>query len=93
MSFLPDDLKTKHQSIAFPQIFLWLMITTYIAFFNYLSFLNHDHFLTNGFDLGIFDYAAWNNLHGNFFPGLLLVTHLSLPSISNRFYCHLGSSI
>ncbi|NJN94519.1 MAG: DUF2079 domain-containing protein [Anaerolineales bacterium] len=29
--------------------------------------VNHDHFLTNGFDLGIFDYAAWNNLHGNFF--------------------------
>jgi uncharacterized membrane protein len=40
------------------------------VFFSYLSFLNHDHFLTNGFDLGIFDYAAWNNLHGNFFPGL-----------------------
>ena len=40
------------------------MITIYLVFFSYLSFLNHDYFLTNGFDLGIFDYAAWNNLHG-----------------------------
>jgi uncharacterized membrane protein len=80
MSFLPADLKTKRQSIALPQIFLWLMIITYITFFNYLSFVNHDHFLTNAFDLGIFDYAAWNNLHGKFFSGLL-IGHSSLFAI------------
>lgn len=53
------------------------MITTYFVFFSYLSLLNHDHFLTNAFDLGIFDYAAWNNLHGNLFPGLFI----GLPSL------------
>jgi uncharacterized membrane protein len=67
----------KWKALKFPEIFLWLMITTYIIFFSYLSFLNHDSFLTNAFDLGIFDYAAWNNLHGNFFPGLFI----GLPSL------------
>lgn len=53
--------------LTYPLIILGLMIIAYTIFFCYLSFVNHDHFLTNGFDLGIFDYAAWNNLHGNFF--------------------------
>lgn len=64
-------------AIEYAYIFLWLLITTYTGFFSYLSFANHDAFFTNGFDLGIFDYAAWNNLHGNFFPGL----YINLPSL------------
>jgi uncharacterized membrane protein len=63
--------------IEYAQIFLWLLITAYGLFFSYLSIANHNHFLTNAFDLGIFDYAAWNNLHGNFFPGLFI----GLPSL------------
>lgn len=55
------------KELAYPLLILALMIVAYIGFFSYLSFINHDHFLTNGFDLGIFDYAAWNNLHGNLF--------------------------
>ncbi|MBI1881029.1 MAG: DUF2079 domain-containing protein [Chloroflexi bacterium] len=53
------------------------MISVYTLFFSYLSLLNHNHFNTNAFDLGIFDYAAWNNLHGNFFAGLFI----GLPSL------------
>ena len=62
----------KWKDLKYPEIILWLIITTYFVFFSYLSFFYHDHFATNGFDLGIFDYAAWNNLHGNFFPGLYI---------------------
>lgn len=64
-------------AIEYTPIILWLLIITYIAFFSYLSFANHDAFFTNGYDLGIFDYVAWNNLHGNFFPGL----YINLPSL------------
>jgi uncharacterized membrane protein len=58
--------------VEYAKIFLWVLIAIYVLFFSYLSSANHDYFLTNAFDLGIFDYAAWNNLHGNFFPGLLI---------------------
>ncbi len=62
----------KWKDLKYPEIFLGLIITTYIIFFSYLSFLNHDYFATNGFDLGIFDYAAWNNLQGNFFSATFI---------------------
>jgi uncharacterized membrane protein len=77
MNLSLDQSITRRGKIEYAQILLWLLITTYAVFFSYLSFLNHDHFFTNGFDLGIFDYAAWNNLHGNFFPGL----YISEPSL------------
>lgn len=58
---------SKQATLNYPALILGLIVIAYVSFFSYLSFVNHDHFLTNGFDLGIFDYAAWNNLHGNFF--------------------------
>lgn len=65
------------KTIEYPPIFLALLLAGYTIFFSYLSILNHNSFLTNAFDLGIFDYVAWNNLHGNFFPGLFI----DLPSL------------
>jgi uncharacterized membrane protein len=58
--------------IRLATLVLWLMVAGYTLFFSYLSFLNHDYFGTNGFDLGIFDYAAWNNWHGSFFPATFI---------------------
>lgn len=59
---------------------LGLMIAAYVAWFSFVSFRYHDLFLTNGFDLGVFDYIIWNNLHGKFFSAIFIgeKTHLSL---------------
>ncbi len=41
-----------------------LLMVLYICTFATLSFLRHDAFQTEAFDLGIYDHAIWNTLHG-----------------------------
>ncbi len=58
------------------------MLLAYIAFFTWLSCLAHERFWTGGYDLGNFDQAVWNTLHGR----VLRLTNL--PEVSSRLGLH-----
>jgi uncharacterized membrane protein len=58
------------------------MLLVYIAFFTWLSVLAHDRFWTGGYDLGNFDQAVWNTLHGR----ILRITNV--PEVSSRLGLH-----
>lgn len=57
------DLFQRHRSrIALS--FIYLLVFLYITTFAALSLRRHDAFLSGAFDLGIYDQAIWNSLHG-----------------------------
>ena len=57
------DLFRRHRSrIALG--FIFLLIFLYLTTFTAFSLRRHDAFLTTAFDLGIYDQAIWNSLHG-----------------------------
>jgi uncharacterized membrane protein len=47
-----------------PVLLTVITILTYAVFFSWLSILQHNRFVTGGGDLGNFDQAIWNTLHG-----------------------------
>ena len=53
--------------ITFPlwaRVMLWSLILLYVLLFGLISVQRHRAFLTTAFDLGNFDQAIWNTLHG-----------------------------
>ncbi len=61
-------LKTTREFITkHSQLFLWLLITSYVLLFSFLSLKKLDNYAYNVFDLGIFNQVFWNTLHGDWF--------------------------
>jgi uncharacterized membrane protein len=54
----------KHRFSNLPVLLAGVIILTYAIFFTWLSILQHNRFFTGGGDLGNFDQAVWNTLHG-----------------------------
>ena len=50
-----------------PLVLLGVMMAVYVAYFGWFTLRAHDVFLTRAFDLGIYDQAVWNTLHGQWF--------------------------
>ncbi len=50
-----------------PLVVLGVMMAGYVAYLGWFTLRAHDVFLTRAFDLGIYDQAVWNTLHGHWF--------------------------
>lgn len=65
-----------------PTLLVAVMLLVYVAFFTWLSILTHNRFGTGGYDLGNFDQAVWNTLHGR----ILRLTNV--PHADSRLGIH-----
>jgi uncharacterized membrane protein len=48
------------------QIWLWAAILLHCALFSIIGISRHWGYMSNVYDLGVFDQVVWNTLHGNF---------------------------
>ena len=82
-SRLPDDGDNRQCTVRWlPTLVVGASILAYVVFFSWFSILKHDRFLTGGLDLGNFDQAVWNTLHGR----ILRLTNL--PGLVSRLSLH-----
>jgi uncharacterized membrane protein len=59
--------KSKHSTKSYPPPTIWLavgLVLAYALFFSSVAVLRHQSLHSTGFDLGHFDQAIWNTLHG-----------------------------
>lgn len=61
-----------------PLVVLWLMIALYLAYFGWFTLRAYDVFVYQAHDLGIYDQAVWNTLHGRPFRSTLEEPYVSL---------------
>ena len=61
-----------------PLAVLWLMIGLYFAYFSWFTLRAFDVFSYQAHDLGIYDQAVWNTLHGRPFRSTLDEGYVSL---------------
>ena len=54
-----------------PSLVLGLMVALYVAYFGWLTLRAYDHFVDQAYDLGIYDPAIWNTVHGRPFRSTL----------------------
>ena len=63
VSLTNDAFRQRYSRLA--QGLVWMLIVLYILFFASLSIRQHETLQTGAFDLGNYDQAVWNTIHGH----------------------------